>query len=97
LSRETPTGLASSPTSLDGVGVNGIGGRVSTRFFPLEAGTGVVTEGGTLVKKPRRDVCLPPDLGGAGFCFEDMPGVVRTGESVFAIDGEEQEITMIAG
>jgi len=33
---------------------------------------------------------LPPDLGGTGFVFEDMPGVVRTGGSVFAIDGEEQ-------
>jgi len=65
--------------------------------FPLEAGTAIVTEGRTLVKKPTRDVCLPPDLGGAGFCFKDMPGVARTGESVFAIDGEEQEITMIAG
>ena len=55
------------------------------------------------MKKPSRDVCLPPDLGGGSFCLEDMPGVVRTGEFVFAINRGnsrsygDREVTMGRG
>jgi len=56
------TGVSSSPTSLDGSGVNGAAGRASTRFV-ADVLAGVVV-GVVLEKNPKSVVCLPIDFGG---------------------------------
>ena len=54
-------GVSSSPTSLDGSGVNGAAGRASTRFV-ADVPADVVAV--ALEKNPKSVVCLPADFGG---------------------------------